>query len=92
MYRKESRYLPRYAAKTTGQLKASATEFFSLTGDGGSYRPVGKLDCLYSKKNVLSWFLTSFRGGPILSLPFLLLTISKLQLKKKLAETVQKKS
>ena len=56
-------------------------QLFSLTGDLGSYRPLVKLACSYSKeKNVLSLkmvrFFTSFRGGPSLSLPLLLLTFS----------------
>ena len=42
--------------------------------------PLGKLDCLHSKKKYFQLkngtFLTSFRGGPILSLPLLLIMIS----------------
>ena len=64
------------------QLNALPTEFFSLTGDEGSYRPHWKLDYLCSKNKAFKLkngrVSTSFRAGPILSLPLLLLTISRL--------------
>ena len=44
-------------------------EFFGLSGDEGPYRPLGKLECLHSKKKCFLWknglFLTSFRGKSI---------------------------
>ena len=47
-------------------------EFFSLTGDEGSF---GKLDCLYAMKKRFQLknrrFIIGFRGGPILRLPHL---------------------
>ena len=55
-------------------------ELLSLTGDEGSHRPIGSLViCIQRKKVQLKngRFLTGLRGGPILSLPFLLLTVSK---------------
>ena len=53
------------------------TEFIS---DEACIGPLGKLDCLCSKKKSFQLtnkrFLAGFRGGPILILPFQLLTIS----------------
>ena len=47
-------------------------EFFRLTVDEGSYRPLGKLDHLHSKKKFSAEngrVQTVFRGGPILTEP-----------------------
>ena len=56
-------------------------EFFSLSGDEGLYRLLGKLDCMPSKIKSFQQkngrFQTGFRSGPIQSVPLLLLTISK---------------
>ena len=55
-------------------------EFFSLTEIMASNGPLGKLDCLYAKKNSFQLkndrFSSSFWGGEILSLLLLLLKIS----------------
>ena len=62
------------------QVTTSFTEFFNLTGEDGSYQPLGKLDCFYSKKKCVQLkngiVQTGVRGGPIPSLTPLLVTVS----------------